>query len=628
MKILAIHSDFLKVEPKKKAIKLAEEAEKAIDVGECLVVFTAVEKADEKNAEGAASRLVEEAEDIAKSVKAEKIVIYPYAHLSSDLGSPEKAIEIIQKAREILNKDGYGDVKVPFGWYKGFEIKCKGHPLSELSRAFTPESARPKKERKEGSEFCKFIIVDKDGKEYEVTPENWEKCKVFSKDSEEYSRLKIFVRNELAKGQKREEVTKPKHIGYMKKLELVDYCPESDVGHFKWFPKGLLIKDLILMFQEKLARDFGAFKISNPLLYRLSVPDIRQLLGEFHEKDYSWRESNDDLILRFASDPGAFPFMQKVLFSHKIMPIKEYEEAICFRKEQKGELSGLRRVRNFTMTDLHAFCKDIPQTKEEYEKLCLICQNLMDKLISKGRWVLGWEAVEAFYEENKPWILGIIKKMQVPSFIKIMKERGHYYSIKNEYQSIEADEGNSQISTVQFDVVNGERFNIGYIGEDGKKHPCMIIHCSTFGSIERTLCSLLENAAIDEKNGKLPMLPLWLSPTQVRVIPVSMEKHAKAAMAIMEELEKSGIRADMDDNVETVSKRIRNAEEDWVPYTLVIGDREAGGDKLMVRVREINEQKAMPMADLIREIRKKTEGMPFKPLPLPSLLSKRPVFFS
>ena len=624
MKLITLHSDYIKFTPKKAAIKEAEKVkEKPTTVRNCLVVLIAVEKSDESNAL-ASKQLVQEIVDVASQVKVKNIVLYPYAHLSSELGEASKALKILKNTEKILSRK-FKVTRAPFGWYKAFEISVKGHPLAELSRTILPEKTigRKVKERKKGSEFIRFILISKDGKEHEINKQNWENAKIWKLDGDDYKRLKIFVRNEFEGNPVAEE---PKHISYMQKLELVNYCPESDIGHFKWHPKGLLIKDLILMFQENLAIKYGAFKISNPLLYRLSVPDISALLGEFREKDYSWREDNETFILRFASDPGAFPYMQKLAFSYKDLPIKEYEEAICFRKEQRGECTGLRRVRNFTMTDLHAFCLDEKQTKEEYEKLCIICKELMNSIVSKGRWVLGWEIVEEFYKKNKSWILGIIKRLDTPSLIKIMKERSHYYSLKNEYQSIEADEGNNQISTVQFDEINGKRFNINYVGKDGKKYPCLIIHCSTFGSIERALCSILENAAIDEQEGKLPTLPLWLSPTQVRLIPVSIESHLSFANKLADEFENEKVRVDIDDKVETVSKRIRNAEEEWVPYILVVGDKEVNSNTVVVRERGIKEQKAVLKNKFIEEIKEKTKNMPFKPLSLSRFISKRPCF--
>ncbi len=625
MKILLLHSDFIEVEPKKKAIKDAEDVEKIKKtLKDCLVVFISAEKED-TNIEGVAKNLKEQIDAVASQVNTKKILLYPYVHLTSKPSPPKRAFDIIKKAQILLEKK-YSVDHAPFGWYKAFTISVKGHPLAELSREFGAEKIQKKvKKERKGGAFSRWIITDEKGKTYEVDKKNWKNCALFKK-GKKYDMLKIFVRNELEGNPEKEG--KPKHIEYMKKLELVDYCPESDVGHMKWYPSGLLIKDLILEYQEKnIAMPFGAFKIQNPLLYRLSVPEIRKLLGEFHEKDYSWEEENDNLILRFASDPGAFPFMNKLNFSYKNMPIREYEEAICFRKETRSELVGLRRVRNFLMTDVHSFCMNINQAKEEFRILNAYGKDLMDSIITKGRWVLGWEVVEEFYEKNKKWLFDMIKELGVPSFIKIMPERSHYYDMKNEFQSIEADEANTQISTVQLDTTNGERFGINYVGKDNKKHPCIIIHCSTFGSIERTICAILENAAIDEKQGRPPMLPLWLSPTQIRICPVS-DQYLKAAEKLSKEIELENIRVDIDDRVESVGKKISNSEKDWIPYVIVIGEKEAKSKTLPIRIRELGKGKVKEMSikNLIKEIKTKTKDMPFKQLSLPKQLSKRPIF--
>lgn len=611
-----MHSDFIEYEITKStsmAEELVEELKKD-RMEEVLAVFTTVESIDEKNpdvVEDAASLIA----DVATKVKTDRIMLYPYAHLSSDLASPEKAVPILKDMEETLKTRGYTVKRSPFGYYKAFSLRCKGHPLSELSRTVLPRKKAAPKEEGE-SKFSRFILVDKEGNDFEVTPETWEQSQIWREKGTDL--LNIFARNELQGNPRKAE--KPRHIEYMQRLQLVDYTPESDVGNMKWYPNGLLIKDLILDYQENnVAKPYGAFKIQNPLLYRTDVPEIKMLMGEFHERDY--KIENENLVLRFASDPGAFPYMQKVTFSYKHMPVREYEEAICFRKEQKGEVSGLRRVRNFLMTDVHAFCMDEGQAKKEFLTLSVLCKELMDSIISKGRWVLGWEVVEAFYEENKAWMLDLIKELGVPSLIKIMKERSHYYTMKNEYQSIEADGANSQISTVQMDFVNGERFNITYTGEDGKEYPCLILHCSTFGSIERAVCSMLENAAIDERQGKKPMIPVWLSPTQVRLIPIS-ENHLTFCMQVLDNLR---MRTDIDDRNETLSSRIRDAEREWIPYICVIGDKEIESESLSVRVRGEG-QKTMRTQELATEIDEKIRGMPFRPLALPVLLSKRPKF--
>ena len=619
MKILALHSDFMEYEITKKT-SMAEEIPDMTGkdrMEEVLAVFTTVESVDETN-----PHVVEDASAeisaIAQKIDTTHIMLYPYAHLSSDLASPQKAVPILKQLEEELKSMGYAVKRSPFGYYKSFSLKCKGHPLSELSRSILPRvEMEEKAEGRLESKFFRFVLVSGEGKDYEVTPQDWKDCPLWK--NEGTGLLKTFTRNELQGNPQKKG--KPKHIEFMQRLELVDYTPESDVGNMKWYPNGLLMKDLILDYQEmNVARPYGAFKIQNPLLYRTDVPEIRMLMGEFHERDY--KIENENLVLRFASDPGAFPYMQKVTFSYRHMPIREYEEAICFRKEQKGELSGLRRVRNFLMTDVHAFCMDTMQANEEFLTLSLLCKELMDSIISKNRWVLGWEIVEQFYEENKDWILQTIKSVGVPSLIKIMKERSHYYTMKNEFQSIEADGVNSQISTVQMDFVNGERFNISYTGEDGKEYPCIILHCSTFGSIERAICSILENAAIDHMEGKKPQIPLWLAPTQVRLIPVS-ENHHQYCSSILVHFET--IRIDIDDRNETLSSRIRDAEKAWVPFICVIGDKEIESGTLSVRARGAGQQEVTP-GELVEQIKKSTKGMPYRPLPLPVLLSKRPKF--
>ncbi len=159
MKILAIHADYLKFKPMKKALKNAEEVEdKETEVKECLVVMTSVEKKDENHAKEVSERLVAEAEDIAKQVKAQTIVIYPYAHLSSELGNPTIAVKILDDAKTLLEKKKYKVIRAPFGWYKSFEWRCKGHPLSELSRSI--DLSQPGAVVKREEQVAKPLVLD------------------------------------------------------------------------------------------------------------------------------------------------------------------------------------------------------------------------------------------------------------------------------------------------------------------------------------------------------------------------------------------------------------------------------------------------------------------------------------
>ena len=175
--------------------------------------------------------------------------------------------------------------------------------------------------------------------------------------------------------------------------------------------------------------------------------------------------------------------------------------------------------------------------------------------------------------------------------------------------------------TIQIDVESGERFGITYIDENEEEVNPIILHCSPTGSVERVICSLLEKTAI-EMDEKPPMLPVWLTPTQVRVIPIA-ERHTEFALKIADEIKANNIRVDVDDRHETVGKKIRNAGKEWASYVIVIGDKELESDKLTVNVRETNEKVEKTVEELVQRIHAETEGMPFRKLPLPMKLANR-----
>jgi len=633
LKMLLVHADSFEYKVTSKAIDMAEPLSEHMKEGmfkELLVVFTTIEKGD-GNLQILKSA-VSNVKDVADKIGVKSVLIYPYAHLSSNLAEPDEALKVLKLFEESLKEEGFTVYRSPFGWYKSFKLSCKGHPLAELSRSITTTVETEESEKAEGTpsklrEFHRFIVMDVDGSTYEVNVNEWRNCSVFKKEGKIYRLLETFIRNEIEGNPPKK---KPKHIEYMRRLELVDYCPESDVGNMKFYSNGVLIADLIRDYALfKVALPWGAMKIQNPLIYRESVKEIRELMGEFHERDYRMSYGGENFVLRFASDPGAFPFMQKTVFSYRHLPVKIYEEVQCFRREKSGEVVGLRRLRSFTMTDQHCFCRDEEQAKGEFRKLCIMFKDLMN-MIAPDSWVMGWEGVEWFYEENKEWLRSLTVEMGVPAFFKLSREMSHYYAIKNEYQVIGADEANVQIATVQYDIKNGERFQIMYTGEDGKRHPCIIIHASSFGSIERTLYALLEVAAKMEEEGRPPMLPVWLSPEQVRLIPVA-ERHLASCNEIADILEKSNIRVGIDDRELSVARKVRDAKTRWVPFIVVIGDKELKTGKLPVVIRDkstLKEDyiKEMSLEDLIGEVASRCAGMPFRRMYVPRELSKRVMF--
>jgi threonyl-tRNA synthetase len=631
MKTLGIHSKFFRFSARERAIEGAEifpagDVETNID-RECLVIFISVEKVDATAPGSVAAQLTEDTLKRAEQLHVKTAVIYPYVHLTDNPSSQRIALKVLGEIESSLS-DSLEVVRAPFGWYISFEIACMCHPLSEWSGRYYPgkdyKASSEKIEKRGATNFTHFKIVDLDGNIFDITQANFKGCPIFSKGQPVYDLLKQFVSNELGHGVVTEGP--PKHIQYMRNHELLDYCEVSEKGHFKWYPQGLLIQRLLLDYASHMAYDWGAIEMKNPIVIRGDHNVVGELMGEFHERDYQVDGGRGICYLRYASDPLAFPFMQNVRFSHKQSPLKVYEETSCFRNEQQGEVSGLKRVRNFTMTDMHAACCSGDQAWKEFELLCFKFANLMNDIIARGRWVLGWEGTISFFNANRDRLISIGKTMGVPAFFKLMPEMSHYYAIKNEYQFITEDRSNIQVSTVQWDVKDGKRFDIGFIDEHGQKKPCpVIIHASSFGSIERAMCALLEKIAIDARSGAVPMFPLWLAPTQVRIIPVS-DGHLSTALKLSDKISSANIRVDVDDRDGTVGKKIRDGEMEWIPYLTVIGERERRSRRLTIRSREDGCQMEMPIDQFIQIVLSRTDGMPKRPLPLPKLVSQRPIF--
>jgi len=618
LRLLLIHADYFEYQVREPALSTPEvvtNERKKLSTNNTLVVFVTVEKEDEAKVDNVVKEACETILDVYNKLSPLSVVIYPYAHLSSSLASPRVALEALEKLESEVKGHGLKVFRAPFGWYKSFTIKCKGHPLAELSRSITGErKVTVEVEEKEELE-SEFKIIEPNGKEHDLDLGDVSKCKVL----ERYPLLKQFVLSEEL-GIKPHKT--PEHIRLMRRLELVDYEPASDAGHFRFYPKGELIKNLLEEFATRMAiKDLGAMKIETPLLYKLSEPDIAEQVARFRERDYRLKVGNKELILRFAGDFGLFRMMKTITMTYKQLPIRIYELSKSFRLEQSGELVGLRRLRAFTMPDIHCFCKDIVQGMEEYRNLFRYYTRLVETIGID--YVLAFRVVRDFYMEYKEWIKDMVKEAKVPALIELLPKRKHYWVIKHEYQFIDSVGGNAQLCTVQLDVEDSERYGIYYVDEEGKKRGCIIVH-SSMGSIERWIYAILEEAAKMMKRKEVPKLPTWLSPIQVRIIPVSRE-YLDYAIKIADEIEKEGFRVDIDDREETVSAKIRSAETEWIPYIIVVGKEEKESNVLSIRIRGKGIGK-MKLQELIKSLEEETKNMPHLPRYTPKFLSLKPRF--
>ncbi len=618
MKLLLIHADYIRYEAKEKtrfAEKIPEERKKG-EAKEALVCFIAVENIDEENPEKIAEKACFEIEEVFAKVKAERIVLYPYAHLSSSLGSPKVAVEILKNMEKILS-DKYEVIRVPFGWYKAFTLSCKGHPLSELSREIVVEE-------REEEEIPKALKAEKKLKSewYILTPKG-ELIKAKDFDFSKHPSLKIFYEYET-KGTRLMD-REPPHIALMKEHELVDYEPGSDPGNLRWYPKGTLIKRLLEQHVTNLIIDYGGMEVETPIMYDISHPQLSKYLNRFPARQYIVKSGDREYFLRFAACFGQYLMKRDMVISYKHLPLKLYELThYSFRREQRGELAGLKRLRCFTMPDMHTLCKDMEQAKKEFISQFKLAMRWMQDL--ELDYDVAIRFVKDFYLENQEFARQLAKLVNKPILIELWDKRFFYFVMKFEFSVNDALNKAATLSTVQIDVENAERFEITYVDEKGEKKYPILLHASISGGIDRNLYALLETQYLLSKKGKKPMLPVWLSPTQVRIIPVSMDfiKHCEK---ILEELESHEIRADLDDQEITMQKKIRNAEKEWIPYIVVVGEKEIKDNRLSVRIRsEGGKQKIMTKEELIKRIKDETNGKPFRKISLPKKLSLRPKF--
>jgi threonyl-tRNA synthetase len=623
MRVLLLHSDFIEYQPISKEVQAAEDiqSKSSKKIDEVIVALIAVEKDDDQSIIDDVCR---ELKTYGETIKCDNLLIYPYAHLSSDLASHSTAqallISIEKRARHF-----FGTVnRAPFGWTKSFNIKVKGHPLAENARTFqkkgngksntesTAESIALKSEDVLNSTW--YVLVPGDNlipiKEY-----------TFQKDSA----FKKLAEYELSK--KRTVVEVPPHVKLMKRLAIADYEPSSDGGNMRYYPKGRLMKSLIETYVTKMIHEYGGIEVETPVMYDTNHPSIHSYFNRFPARQYNIQSDNKHLFLRFAACFGQFLMAKDFQISYKQLPLKLYElTRYSFRREKSGELAGLRRLRAFSMPDCHAFCRDIDQAKEEFVKRFDLSLKVIEGLglssIDDVDMVIRFTS--DFYEQNKEFIKAFAARMKKPVLVEMWKERFFYFIVKWEFNFVDSLGKAAALSTDQIDVENGQRYKIEFVDSDGQKKYPIILHNSPSGAVERVIFALLEKTDKDVDVGKVPALPLWLSHTQVRIIPVS-SKHLAFSEKILDQLNNNSIRADIDDRELSVAKKIREAESEWIHFIIVIGDKEVDGKDLVVRERLAKSQYNTSLVNLMEKIKLEIFDKPYLPLNLPSYLSKRPL---
>ncbi len=611
MRALLIHAKKFWFKAKTKAIKEAEELKEAPESAEAenaLVAFITVEEKDRENLEEVTEKAVEDISAVAQKVKAERIVVYPYAHLSKQLAPPKVAVEALRRiAAKLAEKTGLPVIRAPFGWYKEFQLHCYGHPLSELSRTYEAKAAkRPKVEKK-------YYVLTPSGEVYK--PEDY-----LDKADPEFRAL--IEKEALGKEQPEAETLVNKlcaKFGF-------EWEPMSDYGHMRYEPHATAILEAVSEYAWKLARSLGipVLKIRGTNMFDLSFRPVYEHAALFGDRLYELWTDRKHLVLRYAACHQQFAMLKDYVLGHKDLPLGMFEVADSYRLEQSGEVTLCFRLRKFYMPDLHILTRDLDQAMEVAEKLQEVIHREARKL---GReYYAVYNVTEDFWRDRRDMLLELIRRDGKPALITLYPEGIYYWVVNVEYHIIDEAGRPREIATFQFDVGNAERFGIKYVDENNQERYPVIIHTALIGSVERYIYMVLDTAAKMEKQGKRPYIPTWLSPIQVRIIPINPkdEKQARFAEEVADLLEEHMIRVDIDDRDMSLGRRIRDAAREWIPYIAVIGDREVETGTLNVTIRRTNDRIALKPSELLERIEEEIKGYPRIQPTLPRRVSQRP----
>jgi len=561
MKILSLHCDYIKFKPLKKALKKPEELDEKrkqeIEVKEPLVVLIAVEKQDQSNSK-IINEVTKEIENIAKQVDAKEIVLYPYAHLSSSLSKPDFAQKTLEQVEKELEKLKFKITRAPFGYYKEFELKVKGHPLSELSRDIHFSG--------------------------ELTKENEPDYKQLLK---EVSKTKLDSR----------KLKDNDHRILGQQMDLFSFS-ETAPGMVFWHNNGLIIKNALVDFWRQEHRKADYQEISTPQILDKKLWQISGHWNKYKENIFLSDYEKRTFAVKPMNCPGGMLIYKNSPKSYKDLPLRVGELGIVHRQELSGVLLGLFRVIQFTQDDAHIFC-----TEKQLEQELINVMELIDKfykifgftyrveLSTRPEKRIGsdkiWNKAESVLEK-------VMKKKNLK--FKINKGDGAFYGPKIDYHIKDSLNREWQCATLQLDFAMPERFDLTYTDKDNKeKHPIML-HRVIYGSLERFIGILLEHA-----NGHLP---LWLSPIQTRVINFT-DRNNNACEKLNKELKDLGFRTDLDLTSEPISGKVKQAEMEKIPYIITIGDREEKAGTLAVRYR--GKVSSMSRQDFLEQIKKEVE---------------------
>ena len=359
-----------------------------------------------------------------------------------------------------------------------------------------------------------------------------------------------------------------------------------------FYPKGMILRNLLEDYWRQIHRKAGYEEIKTPMILNRQLWETSGHWDHYRENMYTTQIDGEDYAIKPMNCPGGMLVYKRKLWSYKELPFRCGELGLVHRHELSGALHGLMRVRCFTQDDAHIF-----MTPEQIKDEIIGVYKLIDQVYttfglpytielstrpensigSDEMWELATNGLKGALDEiGKPYVIN--------------EGDGAFYGPKIDFHVRDCLGRTWQCGTIQLDMNLPERFDLTYVGADNERHRPVMIHRVVFGSIERFIGILTEHFA--------GAFPLWLSPVQVKILPIGAE-HEEYARRVYDALDKAGLRAEVDARNEKIGYKIRQAQLEKVPYMLVVGDKEREDGTVAVRSRKAGDLGVSALSDFI-----------------------------
>ena len=528
-------------------------------------------------------------EDLQILEKKMKEIIKKNLQFEKQVIDHDKAIELYKKAEqnykvEILN-DEATDKEISLYKTGDFVDICKGPHIDSTGEI----------------DFTSFKLTKIAGAYWRGDEKNKMLQRIYGIAFNNKKELKEYL-NQVKEAEKRD------HRKLGKELDLFCFSDLVGPGLPLFTPKGVVIIDELRKHIEKVCATYGFQKVMTPHLAKIDLYKISGHAEKFSKELFHVSsEQKHDFVMKPVQCPHQTQIYASKQRSYRDLPIRYMESEKQYRAEKSGEVGGLNRVYAITVEDGHSFCR-VKQVKKEVENMVNIIKDFYSAI---GLWGNHWISLsvrdyshpEKYIGDAKDWdkcekiLEDVAKEMKLDA--RKIEGEAALYGPKLDFMFRDSMGKEVQIPTVQLDFATPKRFNLVYTNEKGKDEFVVMVHRAILGSYERFLALLIEHFA--------GAFPLWLSPVQVKILPVSSEKHIAYARKVSSLLLENSIRTEINDNNESIGKKIRDAEKQKIPYMLVVGEKEEKSNSVAVRSRGLRDIKTVEIEKFIEKIRKEIE---------------------